>query len=121
MVNYRLADVGSNPYIECLPDGGQIENERDALDLVAACGEYRADRLLIHAENLTEDFFNLKTGLAGAVLLKFSNYAIRVALLLAPEAISGRFGEMAMEANRVNRAFHVFFEHEAAETWLAKD
>lgn len=121
MVNYRLADKGSNPYVECLPDGGQIERERDALDLVAACGEQRASRLLIHAGNLTDDFFNLKTGLAGAMLLKFSNYAIKVALLLAPEAISGRFGEMAMEANRVNREFHVFFEREAAEAWLVKD
>ena len=121
MANYRLVDNPENPYVECLPDGGQIESERDVLDLVAACGEHLAHRLLIHAESLTEDFYNLKTGLAGAVLLKFSNYKIKAALVLTPEVVTGRFEEMVMEANRRNREIHVFYEQEAAVAWLVKE
>ncbi len=121
-MNYRVIEHVQNIYIECLPDGGRIESERDALDLVAACGENQANRLLLHAENLSEDFFHLKTGLAGAVLQKFVNYYVKVAAVLTPELVNqGRFQEMVLEANRSNRSFQVFYDREKAEAWLVKD
>jgi hypothetical protein len=120
-VNYRLVEHPQNNYVECLAGEGQISSENDALDLVAACGEYQASRLLINAENFPEEFFNLRTGLAGAVLQKFATYMVKVAAVLPPEqANQGRFGEMVLEANRSNRMFHVFSEHEKAEGWLVK-
>ena len=121
MLNYRLIENTHHPYVECLPDGGHIEREADALDLVGACGEHRAHRLMLHAENLTGDFYNLKTGLAGKVLLKFSNYQIKTAFVLKPGAINDRFDEMAQEANRCNRELHFFEERAAAEAWLVAD
>ena len=56
----------------------------------------------------TRHFFDLKTGLAGAALLKWSNYFLRVAVILPPERIgTGRFAEFVMETNRGNQ-FRVF-------------
>lgn len=118
MINYHLVENSINAFVECLPDGGQVQSEQDALDLVGACGEYQAHRLLLHAANLGEDFYDLKTGLAGAVLLKFSNYRIKAAIVVDPERMTGRFGEMAGEANRRNRDFHVFHAREDAVKWL---
>lgn len=121
MVNYRLVEHAQNNYIQCLTGDGLIASENDTLDLVAACGEHLAPRLLISAENLPEDFFNLRTGLAGTVLQKFVNYRIKVALVLPDEvAHQGRFGEMVLEANRSNRMLHVFAEREKAEAWLVE-
>jgi hypothetical protein len=120
-VNYRLVEHPQNNYVECLAGDGRIENESDALDLVAACGEYQIHRLLIYAENVSEDFFHLRTGLAGAVLQKFANYSIKLAAVLTPDLVNqGHFREMVLEANRSNQNFHVFYEREKAEEWLVK-
>lgn len=121
-MNYHVVENPTNRYIECLVDGGQVENEQDALDLVALCGEHQVHRLLLHAENLSEDFYHLKTGLAGAVLLKFSNYFLKVAIVMTQEKVGqGYFKEMVLEANRSNRDFHVFYDQEKAEEWLVRD
>jgi PadR family transcriptional regulator, regulatory protein AphA len=121
-MNYQLVEHAQNNYIACLVDGGKIENENDALDLVGICGEHQAHRLLLHGENLTDDFYNLRTGLAGAVLQKFVNYYIKTAIILPLErANQGRFGEMVLEANRSNRGFHVFQEEDKAVEWLVRE
>ena len=73
---------------------------------------------MLHAANLTDDFYRLKTGLAGDILQKFSTYRIRVAAVLTPELVSqSRFREMVLEANRGSQ-FHVFYKLEEAEKWL---
>ncbi|MEA4906372.1 MAG: DUF4180 domain-containing protein [Anaerolineaceae bacterium] len=105
--------------VESLPGSGQIANENDVLDLVAACGEHGSDRLLLHEGNLSADFYDLRSGLAGVVMLKLSNYRLRAAAVLPPEKSGqGRFGEMVLETNR-GRQFRVYPEREAALDWLA--
>ena len=80
----QLIETNGVKILECLPDGGTIASEDDALELVGLCGEHLAERLLLSASNLAEDFYFLRSGLAGAVLLKFTNYHIRAAAVLAP-------------------------------------
>jgi PadR family transcriptional regulator, regulatory protein AphA len=117
-MNTRLNHYNDTLYIECLPGDGNLDSETRAIELITACAEDETQNLLIHAEALTPDFFNLRTGIAGAILQKFSNYHIRAALILSPEqANQGRFGEMVLEANRGNQ-FRVFISREQAETWL---
>ncbi|RPH75218.1 DUF4180 domain-containing protein [bacterium] len=121
-MRFRVVNLTGNKYIECLPDGGLIESERDALDLVAICGENQIHRLMIHASNLADDFYHLSTGLAGTVLLKFSNYSVKVAAILPPEqATQGYFKDMVLEANRRNRLFHVFYDPKKAGEWLVAE
>jgi len=115
---YRLITGQENSFIECLPPASVITSEQDALDWVAVCGEHRTDRLLIGSDNLTDDFFDLSTTLAGMILLKFTNYRIRVAALLPPERVNrGKFPEMAVETNRGNQ-FRIYFDRSQAEAWL---
>ncbi len=122
MIDYRVISTAKNCYIECLPEGGLILHEQDALDLVAACVENGANRVMLHAANLNADFYNLRTGLAGAVLQKLSNYSVKLAAVLTPELVGdGRFKEMVLEANRRSREFHVFYEREEAEIWLLEE
>ncbi len=106
--------------MECLPDGDLIDSEAKALDLVGVCGELQNSKLLIHADNLPGEFYDLKTGLAGEVMLKFSNYRITAALVIPAEKIGqGRFYEMVLETNRGNQ-FRIFQTVEDAEEWFSK-
>jgi hypothetical protein len=117
-VNTRSISKNNSLYIECLPDGLMFDSEDQALDLVAACIEGKTPNLLIHSSILPLEFYDLRTGLAGTVLQKFSNYHIRAAVLLSPEqSVQGRFQEMVLEANRGNQ-FRVFRSRELAENWL---
>ena len=114
----QLISKDGKSYIECIPSGWRLESEREALDLVAVCVENGSDRLMLHAENLTENFYRLRTGLAGDILQKFVNYRIRVAAILPLELINqGHFWEMVLETNRGNQ-FRVFQSHGQAEQWL---
>jgi PadR family transcriptional regulator AphA len=119
-MEYTLVDINAHPYIECLPDGGLLASEQDVLDLVAACGENDTDLLMLHVENLPEDFFRLSSGLLGAVLLKFNNYRIRAAAVIPPERLSGRFAEFAVETNWGSE-FRVYATRAEAELWLTGD
>jgi hypothetical protein len=42
---------------------------------------YRAELVLVPVERLTEDFFQLKTGLAGQIMQKFVSYRLRLVIL----------------------------------------
>lgn len=118
-MDYTYHEAGELGYVECLPGGGRVESERDALDLVAACGEFGTHLLLLPSECLSDEFFRLASGLAGAVLLKFGLYRIRCAVVLPADlAAGGRFGELVLEANRRDNALHFFQEKDAAAAWL---
>jgi PadR family transcriptional regulator, regulatory protein AphA len=117
-MNVQPVFFGGMTYVECLPDGEPIASEADALDLVAACGEHDTQRLLLHAENLPDEFFHLSNGLAGKILLKFSNYYLRVAAVLPSDRTRrGKFYEMMLETNRGNE-FRIFEDRAAAQAWL---
>jgi PadR family transcriptional regulator, regulatory protein AphA len=117
-MNYRIMHIENIPYIEVLPESNLIAGEQDALSWIALCGEEKTSKLLIHAENLTPDFFDLSTGIAGEILLKFVNYYIRVAAILTPELVNrGKFREMVLETNR-GSDFRVFSDRKQAENWF---
>ena len=118
-MEYRIQTDEEKKVVECLAtEGNLIKDEPEALDLVAACGENGTNLLLIHSINLPAEFFQLKTGLAGRILLKFTNYHLKVAAVLAAEEVNqGRFQEWALETNRGNE-FRIFYDAQKALDWL---
>ncbi len=117
-MNYTVSQKNDKKYLTIISAETPINSEQDALDIISICFEKETNLLLLHGEVLTDDFFKLRTGLAGAFMQKFVNYRIRVAVLL-PEAfkITGRFKELVAESKN-GRAFRVFTESSEAETWL---
>lgn len=117
-MNYKVIEKNNKKYIECVSAETPLSTEQDALDLIAACVENDTYMLMIHAEALSEDFFKLKTGLAGKVLQKFVNYHVKTAAIITSElTIKGNFKEVLAEANRGND-FRVFNNAAEAENWL---
>jgi PadR family transcriptional regulator AphA len=120
-MDYQLVQKSSTAYVECLETSALLEDESAALELVAACGENGTQLLMLHAGNLPPDFYDLKTGLAGRILLKFTIYSIKVVAVIPTNLTGqGRFHEMAIETNRGND-FRIYSKREDAEAWLIRD
>ena len=59
-----------------------IKDLQSALDLIATVGfETGCSRIVINKSTICEEFFDLKTRLAGEVLQKFINYNIKLAIV----------------------------------------
>jgi hypothetical protein len=105
-------------YIDLRGSGILLDSEQTALNVLAEGGEHDAPRLLVDGSNLPADFFDLSTGLAGAILQKFAVYFVRCATVLTPEQVGkGRFYEMVLEANR-GQLFRVYPDSQLAIAWL---
>lgn len=119
-MNYQIREIENKKYIELISAAEPLGEENDALDLVALCWEHGINALMIHYTALSEDFFKLKTKLAGNIIQKFINYGIKAAAIIPQETIQkGRFKEMAMETNKGNH-FRLYESIEEAEQWLLK-
>ncbi|MFI8706016.1 DUF4180 domain-containing protein [Bacillus sp. NPDC077411] len=118
-MNYRVMEKNNKKYIECVSVRRQICSEKDVLDFVGICAENDVYTLIFYVDAFSEDFFNLKTGLAGMMLQKFINYHIKVAVILEnEEKLNNRFKEMIMEANKGND-FRTFKNMTDAENWIS--
>lgn len=58
-----------------------INETQDALDLMAECNYQGSIKIIIHKKNIISDFFDLKTGIAGEILQKFSTYKVQLAIV----------------------------------------
>lgn len=119
-MEFKIIEPGNKRILECLPDGGIISSENDALDLVGLCGGEQTDIVLLYHTNLHPDFYDLKTGLAGKVMLKLTNYQIHLAAVIPTGLVgTGRFYEMVIETNRRND-FRVYGTRDEALQWISK-
>lgn len=69
----RIAEVTSTDIF--------ISTAEDGLDLLGNLYYQDVDRIIIHEQNITPAFFDLKSGIAGELLQKFSNYRVRLAIV----------------------------------------
>jgi hypothetical protein len=75
--------------------------------------------LILDEQELSKDFFDLRTGFAGEVLQKFVNYRARLAIVVADTSAYGsRFSELVYE-HRTNRSVRFFTSVQLARQWLA--
>ncbi|MGG7469432.1 DUF4180 domain-containing protein [Chryseobacterium arthrosphaerae] len=58
-----------------------IQSAQDGLDLMGNVYYQGFDKVILHEKNITPEFFDLKTGIAGEILQKFSNYRIGLAII----------------------------------------
>ncbi len=65
------------------PDTKQmvIDEPQDALDLTANASYQGAASVILYETNLNASFFDLRSGLAGEVMLKFTNYRMKLAVI----------------------------------------
>jgi hypothetical protein len=74
-------EINTIKIAEILAEEILIHDPEDALQLMMDLYYQDFNILILHEKNITPDFFDLKTGLAGEVLQKFSNYKMQLFLV----------------------------------------
>ena len=96
--------------------GISIRSFSDISDALSAC--IGAEGLILTEDDLAEEFFDLRSGLAGELFQKFINYKLQIAIVLPDsEAYGERFSELAYEHTSHSMIRFVRSKDEA-ETWL---
>ncbi len=117
-MKFNMVHKNGQDYIEVV--AGEIKEEQDGLNLVAACAENGTNKVMLPAECLSEQFLQLSTRVAGMVLQKLTNYNIKAVAVLDADKARGKFKDFLVEANR-GRLFHAFEDRGQAESWLLED
>jgi len=84
-------------------DGPKLASESDSQTFLSAAWEHDAAMVAIPVSRLDAAFFQLSTRLAGAVLQKFVNYRVRLAVIgdvSEWSAASNALRDFIVEANR---------------------
>jgi len=74
-------NINDTKIAEIISDKIVINSADDSLDLLGNIYYQGFEKLIIHEKNITPDFFDLKNGLAGEILQKFSNYRMRLTII----------------------------------------
>ena len=77
----RIYELDGVRVIECVADGRLVRTSQDAIDLIGDARSHQADLVVIPIERLGDDFFRLRTGIAGEVIQKFVTYGVCLAIL----------------------------------------
>ena len=107
--NQKIAEIKSDKIV--------IKTPQDALDVMADASYYEARSLILREKNLSPEFFDLRTRVAGEILLKFSNYMVKMAII-------GKFEKYKSESLKAfiresNKGKQIFFAPDR-ETAIAK-
>ena len=81
VVMIELQGINDTGIVEVISDEVIIEVAQDGLDLLGDAYYQGYDKMILNMKNITPSFFDLKNGLAGEVLQKFSNYRVRLVVL----------------------------------------
>ncbi len=76
----EMQRFGEVQVLVCDPAGSVIASEADGLDLIGTAAWQGATLVILPANRLSSDFFQLRTGLAGAITQKFVQYQVRLAV-----------------------------------------
>ena len=96
--------------------GIHIGSLADVSDAIAAC--FGKKGLILTEDDLSVEFFDLSTRLAGELFQKCMNYATRLAIIVPDAARHGeRFAELAYE-HRSHNMIRFFASRDEAKAWM---
>jgi len=101
---------------EIISEEKVLMTTQDALDIMANAQYQGASHIIIYEKQLNPDFFDLRTGLAGDILQKFSNYQMK--LLIIGEFTKFKSKSLVAfiaESNRVKQVVFVADKEAALE------
>ncbi len=91
------------PALVCGADGPPLRGEHDALDLIGEALQHGVRLVVVPAHRLDDDFYVLRTGIAGQIIKKFVTYRLRLAVvgdISRHLAASSALRDLVYESNR---------------------
>jgi hypothetical protein len=97
-MNYKIHKGKNADIVEVCDPSVVLKNSKDFLDLT---GNVPSNRIILYKHNLADDFFDLKSGIAGDILQKVSNYNLKLGIvgdfsLMASKSL----GDFIYESNK---------------------
>lgn len=105
----HLVTVYGTPVMLCSPDGEAIADAASATDVIGEALGERAEMVVIPAELLSDDFFELRSGLAGEIAQKFVNYHVRLAIVGDISQRVGSSNSLSSWVTESNRGEQLWF------------
>lgn len=115
-MNFVIHSQQDKNIAELVADGIVIHTASDGLDLIGNVYYQGFDRVILHQKNIAPAFFDLKTGIAGEILQKFSNYRMRLAIVGDFASIESKsLRDLIFESNKGKQVGFVGTVEEALE------
>jgi hypothetical protein len=99
MTDHTVQAMSGLRVLVCDPAGSTLHVN----DVISEAWSVEADLIALPLSRLSQDFLDLKTGVAGEMIQKFVNYQLRLALVgdvAAAAAKSGALRDFIYESNR---------------------
>lgn len=80
-MNIQVHQHNETAIAEVTSDQILIHTPDDGLQLMVDLYYQGYGEMILHARNITPEFFDLKTGIAGEILQKFTTYRVRLAIV----------------------------------------
>jgi hypothetical protein len=117
----EITQVNEIRIAEIISDDILISKVQDALELMAESAHLGSGKIILHEKNILPAFFDLKTGIAGEILQKFSTYSFHLAIVGDYSKYPGRsLNDFMLESNRHGCINFVKSIGEARERLLKK-
>jgi hypothetical protein len=104
-----LHTLSKSTVAEFTGNGILMRNASDALDLLFAANAKGASWMALHEANITPEFFDLRTGVAGDVLQKLVNYRFKLAIVSDISRYTNKSESLAALVRESNRGRDVRF------------
>ncbi|MFC0863635.1 DUF4180 domain-containing protein [Sphaerimonospora cavernae] len=105
-----LQQINGTPVFVCAADGEPLRGERDAVDLIGNASYQGAAWVAVPAGRFPDDFFRLRTRVAGEIAQKFVNYRMGLAVvgdISRHTAASTALRDFVYESNRGTQLWFV--------------
>jgi hypothetical protein len=113
----EFVETGNILIAEVVSDEVILKDSQDAVELMGNCTYNGTNKIILKEENIIVDFFNLKTGVAGEILQKFSTYNCQLAIIGEFSKFPGKsLKDFIFESNRTGRIFFVNSLEEARKS-----
>jgi len=115
----EITQINGIKIAEILSENVLIKETRDVLNIMAESTYRGSWKIIIHEKNIIPDFFDLKTGIAGEILQKFSTYNVQLAIVGDFSKYSGKsLRDFIFESNKLGRINFVNSTEDAIQRLL---
>lgn len=117
-VKYAIKNNNEISYIHLNDSKAKLETEKDILDIITALAENNTQLVLFDIKSLSKDFLEVKKGLLGSMLQKFTMYHINSAIVVKDKNILNNEFSNAIAESRNHDILRLFENVEDAEKWF---
>jgi hypothetical protein len=114
-MSVRHYDLHGFRVVELTANGELLRSDRDAVDTIAAASEHRPEFVVIPAERFGQDFFRLRTRVAGEIIQKFVTYRVHLVILGDISQYLSESSALRDFVFECNKGSHVWFMSDLEE------